>query len=226
MRGFLIFVLGPAVSIVLTALSVLIEPKSPMWLGMLRYGTITAVLCTFALIVDFFIKSFRRKKDSLQTNNYEKIIREPLIDILAEKRAPYSFSDIQHGHVLSTIRIGIKNSGGGAASNCKVYIEKISPEPPLPGGLPILLDGSGFIVRHDDPEKLIDVATHWDHVDKFRFNAPYAGGFAETLAYIQDDIPRTIVIKITASECHRSASFKVWTDDKRALQLEFISYIN
>jgi len=43
------------------------------------------------------------------------------------------------------------------------------------GGLPILLDGGGFTLRHDDPEKLIDIAAHWDHVDNFRFNSPVAG---------------------------------------------------
>ena len=133
----------------------------------------------------------------------------PQIEIRHQQNAPYEVSEIQHHHVLSTVRIGITNSGSRPLSNCKVYVDKITPEPALPGGLPILLDGAGFTLRHDDPEKIVDVAAHWDHVDKFRFNAPIGGGFAETLGYIESKQPLTIIIKVVAVECQRCASFRI-----------------
>jgi hypothetical protein len=150
----------------------------------------------------------------------------PSIEICFEKRAPYEVSDVQHHHVLSTVRIGLRNSGGGALSNCKVYVDKISPEPSIPGGLPVLLEDAGFTLRHDDPEKLVDIASHWDHVDKYRFSAPIGGGFAEAVWYIDDQPQRTIVIKVVASECQRSATFKISTDESKALHLEYIGYVN
>ena len=148
----------------------------------------------------------------------------PQIEIHHQPKVPYEVSEIQHGHVLSTVRIGITNSGSRSLSNCKVYIEKIAPEPPLPGGLPIQLAGAGFTLRHDDPEKLVDVAAHWDHVDKFRFSAPAGGTFYESLSYIESRQPRTIMIKVVAVECQRCASFRIWTDDTKAIHLKFIGY--
>lgn len=148
------------------------------------------------------------------------------IEIFFKSDAPYEVSDVQHHHVLSTVRIGLHNIGGTPLSNCKVYVEKISPEPALPGGLPILLEGGGFTLRHDDPEKLVDIASHWDHVEQYRFNAPLGVGFAETLQFIDDKLPRTIVIKIEASGYQRSATFRIWTDISRALHLEYIGYVN
>jgi hypothetical protein len=89
-----------------------------------------------------------------------------------------------------------------------------------------LLEGGGFTLRHDDPEKLIDIATHFDHVDKFRFNAPANGMFAETLNFIDDQPSRTILVKIEATGYQRSASFRLSTDDAKALRMEFLGYAN
>lgn len=150
----------------------------------------------------------------------------PRIEICFEKRSPYEVLDVQHHHTLSTVRIGLRNSGGGALSNCKVYIDKISPEPRIPGDLPILLEGAGFVLRYDDPEKLLDVASHWDHMDKYRFSAPIGGGFADTLSYIDDKPVRTIVIRVVASESQRSATFKISVDETRALHLEYVGYVD
>jgi hypothetical protein len=147
------------------------------------------------------------------------------IEISFGSGAPYQETKISQGHVLSTVRIGLSNPGETPLGNCRVYIDKISPEPPLPGGLPILLEGAGFTLRHDDPEKLVDIATHWDHVDKFRFNSPASGGFAETLLFIDDEPARTFVVKIEATGCQRSATFRLSTDDSRALHLDFIGYV-
>jgi hypothetical protein len=148
------------------------------------------------------------------------------IEICFEKRAPYEVCDIQQGRVLSTVRIGIRNTGRGVLSNCRVFVEKISPPPHLSGGDgPRQLADSGFTVRWDDPEKFVDVATHWDHVNQYRFNTPL-GWWAETLNFLEDTTPRTIVIKAEAFECQRSASFKLWTDAEKALHLDYIGYVN
>jgi hypothetical protein len=148
------------------------------------------------------------------------------IEILSRSGAPYEETKASHQRVVSTVRVGLSNPGGTPLANCKVYIEKISPEPSLPGGLPILLEGAGFTLRHDDPEKLVDIATHWDHVDKFRFNSPPAGTFAESQLYIDDQPSRTILVKIEATGYQQSASFRLSTDDSKSLHLEFIGYVN
>jgi len=147
------------------------------------------------------------------------------VEIAFRPEAPYEETKVSHQRVLSTVRIGLSNSGGMPLANCKVYIDQISPEPPLPGGLPILLEGSDFMLRHDDPERLVDIAAHWDHVDKFRFNSPASTGFAETLLFIDDSSSRTFVVKIEATRYQRSATFRLSTDDARALHLEFIGYV-
>lgn len=149
----------------------------------------------------------------------------PQIDIRFDKRAPYEVSDIKAGRVISTIRIGILNSGDQPLSNCIVEIENISPLPPLVGGLPIRLQVEPFILRPDHPEKLIDVAMQWDHVgNRLRFNAPHGFG-AETLNYIDSSVVRTIVIKVAATESQRSATFRLSSDESKKLRLEFIGYV-
>jgi hypothetical protein len=85
----------------------------------------------------------------------------PKIEICFEKGAPYEVNEVSNGNLKSTVRVGLKNSGGGPLSNCKVYIEKVVPEVPLSGGLPILLEGAGFVLRHDEPEKFVDIAIRW-----------------------------------------------------------------
>jgi len=151
--------------------------------------------------------------------------RPPQIEIRFEKRAPYEVSEIQHHHVLSTVRIGICNSGGSPLSNCRVLLEKMAPELPIMGSFPILMVSDRFTLRPDDPEKLIDIATHFDHVDKFRFNGPVST-FAESLNYLDDKQPLTIVLRVEAVECQRSASFRFWTDANRAVHLEMIGYVS
>ncbi len=105
------------------------------------------------------------------------------IEIFFKSDAPYEVSDVQHHHVLSTVRIGLHNIGGTPLRTARCTWRKSLPEPALPGGLPILLEGGNFTLRHDDPEKLVDIASHWDHVEQYRFNAPLGVGFAETLQF-------------------------------------------
>jgi hypothetical protein len=175
---------------------------------------------------DLFVRPRLKRWRSRQNAKFSP--RPPKIEICFENRAPYEVVDVQHHHILSTVRIGIKNAGGSAFSNCNVYIEKILPEPspPIRGGLPILLEDKGFMVRPDDPEKFVDVAAHWDHVGHYRFSAPIGGAFAEALNYIDDNISLTIVIKVVAIECQRSATFKLRTDPNRSLHLEYIGYVD
>jgi hypothetical protein len=143
----------------------------------------------------------------------------PEIELCFEPGTPYEAVEISHGHVLSTVRIGLKNVGRSPISNCKIFIDKMSPEAPLPGGLPILLEGGGFVLRHDEPEKYIDIASQWDHFDKFRFNSR-PGWWAETMSYINNDIERVISIRIEATELQTTALFKIWTDETKKLHLK------
>jgi hypothetical protein len=95
-------------------------------------------------------------------------MRAPKIEICFRSGAPYEISEIIQGRIkseVSEVRVGIRNSGDSPLSNCRVYIESVSPPPAHVGLFPALLDGgSSFVLRHDDPEKLIDVAVHWDHL--------------------------------------------------------------
>jgi hypothetical protein len=143
----------------------------------------------------------------------------PEIEICFKPGAPYEVVDISQGRILSTVKIGLKNLGRSPVSNCKVYIDKMSPEAPLPGGLPILLEGDGFVLRHDEPEKYIDIANHWDHTNKFRFNSR-PGWWAETMNYIDDSVERVISIRIEAAELQMSALFIMWTDQAKKLRLQ------
>jgi hypothetical protein len=157
----------------------------------------------------------------VREEQYEPPTGAAKIGISFESRAPYEVTDIQGGRVLSTVRIGVKNTGNSPLSNCKVYVEKMSPPGNIVNRLPMLLEGGGFTLRHDDPEKLIDIASQWNHVDKFRFNAPY-GTFAETLNYIDDKTPRTIIVKIDALELQKSATFEIWTDASKAIHMKLL----
>ena len=144
--------------------------------------------------------------------------KQPMLDVRFESRSPYEVTEITNGRILSTVRIGLK-AIGMPLSNCRVYVEKIVPETPIVGGWPILLEG-GFILRPDDPEKLLDIAGHWDHNTKFRFSSPIGGGyFSEALNFLDDNIDRAIEIKVVATELQKTVTFKIWTDEFKKLHL-------
>jgi hypothetical protein len=208
-----------------------VKLKMPYWLPAWHwYWWIISALSW--VIVAILEGSYREHRDLPNTMDRStadangKRTDLPKIEICFAKGAPYEVSDVQHHHVLSTVRIGLKNVGGGALSNCKVYIDKIVPEPPLPGGLPILLNAETFTLRHDDPEKFVDIASHWDHVAQYRFSAPISGAFYEALGYIDSKPQRTILVKVDATEGQRSATFKIWTDEAKALHLECLGYVS
>lgn len=141
------------------------------------------------------------------------------VEVRLKPGPPYEMVEVRNGRTLSSVRIGLVTTGGMSLSNCKLYVEKIAPQPPLPGGLPILLADQNFTIRHDDPERFVELAVHWDHVDKIRFSSQ-PGWFAETLNYIDDHVPRTIELRIKGEpEYEKSVTFKIWTDESRRLHL-------
>jgi hypothetical protein len=79
------------------------------------------------------------------------------------------------------------------------------------------------MLRPDDPETLIAVASQWDHVNKYRFSAPRPPVGA-SLFYIDDDPPRLIELKVTAKgdtgEFQKTALFKIRVDESKTLHLE------
>jgi hypothetical protein len=172
-----------------------------------------------ALILGGLPTLYSWARDRGQTSQgVPEVAAVPVIEVTFEPQPPYETTEITNGRVLSTVRIGLK-APGNPISNCRLYIEKIAPEPPLPGGLPILLQGGDFILRRDDPEKLVDIASHWNHVAQWRFNSP-PGWYAEQMNYIDDGVPRVIEIKIKATELERAFLFKIWTDESKRLHLE------
>jgi hypothetical protein len=80
-------------------------------------------------------------------------------------------------------------------------------------------------LRHDDPEKLISIAGRWEHVEKFKLHTPVSGTFFDATTNIDVEPPRTIVIRVVATECQRGATFRIWSDEAKALHLDFISYV-
>lgn len=152
---------------------------------------------------------------------------EPKIEIITGPEAPYYVEEVRSGHMLSTVRIGIRNIGGKTLSNCKVYVEHISPPSDAPGGSDCkLLDGPGFRLRYDDSEQLVDVAAHWEHHDMFRFNTPFPGGAFVNPFDMKDIGNRTFSVRVTAKECQRSARFELETDESKKLHLKFLGYVD
>ncbi|MCX4170700.1 MULTISPECIES: hypothetical protein [Paraburkholderia] len=172
------------------------------------------------------LTEYRNRPSASEADQSSQAAHPPKIEIHTEQAAPYQVTEVQAAQKLSTVKIGIKNSGGKALSNCKVYIEKISPPTNSLGGDVLLLDGTGFHLRHDDPEKLVEVAAHWGNWDQFRFSTPASGTFYESLQYMEDGTKRTFVIRVSARECERSALFSIRTDDSKRLHLEFVNYTN
>ncbi|MFA8389737.1 hypothetical protein ACEPUD_06365 [Burkholderia ubonensis] len=184
-----------------------------------------AAVTVFLLV--FGVSTLLRKRSpSIGSEPDGASATEPKVAIVTGEAAPYEITDVQSGQVKSVVKIGIKNAGGKTLSNCKVYIEKISPSLNSPGGDTLLLEGTGFQLRHDDPEKFVEVAARWGNHDKFRFSTPIGGGFFDTTLWMDDHTRRTFAIRVNATECERSAMFEIWADESRRLRLKFLNYVN
>lgn len=192
-------------------------PQWQLWL----WGAVTVFLIVFGVS-----SVLRRRTANGAVAVSSSAALDPKIEIHTEDRPPYQITDVKGGHVESTVKVGITNAGGKTLSNCKVFIERIAPPTSLPGGESQLLDGSGFHLRHDDPEKLLDIASHWDHIDKFKFSTPMPGGFFNNAVYMEDGVKRTFAVRVVATECERSALFEIETDAAKRLHLKFLNYIN
>jgi nucleoside 2-deoxyribosyltransferase len=148
---------------------------------------------------------------------------DPKIEIVTGSGAPYNVDENQSGYQLSTVRIGIRNAGGKTLSNCKVYVEQITP-PSESGSDRKLLQGGGFRLRHDDSEQFVDIASHWDHMDKFKFNTPSSGGMFVQTYDMRGNGRYTFLVKVEAIECQRSAKFELVAEETKKLHLKFLGY--
>uniref|UniRef100_E1T7F6 DUF4062 domain-containing protein n=1 Tax=Burkholderia sp. (strain CCGE1003) TaxID=640512 RepID=E1T7F6_BURSG len=148
----------------------------------------------------------------------------PLIEMFTDASGRYHVDELYTENNLSTVKIGIKNAGGGTLSNCKVYVEAVEPPPSLPTAPRILLETGVFQLRHDDPERLVDVAAHWSHMEMFRFSAPLPGGVFGNPFNLTDCGTRTFTVRVIATECERAAQFELETDESKRLHLKFLRY--
>lgn len=196
--------------------------KLSHWVN-LAFAAVALVLVGFAGIAALVRKRSLASSDTLQVTGSGQAYQ---IDIHTEEDRPYHELTSETGHVLSTVRVGIRNAGEKTLSNCRVYVERISPlaDPPMQNA--ILLESAVFNLRVDDPEHLVEIAAHWDHMNQFRFSAPVAGGFYEALQYMDDDPKRTFVIRVAARECERSALFEISVNESKRLHLTFLNYLN
>lgn len=149
----------------------------------------------------------------------------PKIEMRCGDEPPYSVTDISSGQAYSRVSIGIRNAGGEALSNCKVYINKVSPPTSAVSGDVRFLEG-GIHLRHDDKEHITDIASHWRNTAHFMFNAPHSSGFFDTGLQMDDSIRRSIEIRVVATECERSALFEIWADESKTMHLKFVNYLN
>ncbi|MFL9939988.1 DUF4062 domain-containing protein [Paraburkholderia graminis] len=148
----------------------------------------------------------------------------PSIEMFTDASDRYHVNEPHTEHNLSTVKIGIRNAGGGTLSNCKVYVERVEPPPNLPTAPRILLDTGVFQLRHDDPERLVEIAAHWDHIAMFRFCAPLPGGAFGNPFNLNDCGTRTFTVRVIATECERAAQFELETDESKRLRLKFLRY--
>ncbi len=84
------------------------------------------------------------------------------------------------------------------------------------------VDGAQML-RPDDPETKIAVASKWDHVDTYRFSAPLPP-MDSHLWNIKADPPRLIEIKVTASsnnhDFQKTVLFRIRVDQQKKLLME------
>lgn len=182
------------------------------------FGFVLLAISAIGIIHHLFFSTSSEEKEE------HAIYTSPKIEMFCGEGAPYQVSESRSAHVASIVRIGLKNSGGSHASNCKVLIQEISPRPPM--HFPVFLQ-EGFNLRTDDPEKLIDVACQFDHVDMYKLGPSNStAAFREMLPMVDSKKFPTakMTIAAKATECQRSAVFELHSDESRRLSLKFIGY--
>lgn len=142
----------------------------------------------------------------------------PEIEIIMHEGAPYEVTGESDGKTLSKIRMGIRNFGDSTITDCKVYIDAIDPMPAAIE-LPIVLH-EGLEMPYRYPEVLVDIASQWTHTNQYRFSSE------EPSDDLDDETPRTIVVKAEAAQCRRGASFRIWTDKEKRMHIRLISHID
>jgi hypothetical protein len=145
----------------------------------------------------------------------------PKIEISSGSGTPYELLEMIGERRKSVVKIGVRNSGDAIASNCAVLIDKLAPKLVHERAYPIKLGIPEFTLRHDDPEKFIEIAEYWAHVGQIRFNEPLGATFSGPLTYFDAGIRYSIVAKIRAAECTRSALFDLWVDSSNQLRLHY-----
>ena len=184
------------------------------------------IFATMLLVVSVSESIRRRRSLSRESDSASQVALDPKIELVTGPAAPYEVTEVQGGRVLSTVKVGVRNAGGKTLSNCKVFVEKLSPPPNAPMGDTFLLKDD-FYLRYDDPEKLVEIAVHWECANTYRFSTPLPGGyFADAMFYLETGIKRTFAVRVTATECERSALFEIWADESTRLHLKFLNYIN
>ena len=148
------------------------------------------------------------------------------VEFLCRSEPPYEITSISNGQINRSLRIGIKNTGRSAISNCRVYVDKISPPTNMAGGDTLQIDGTGFTLRPGDPEKLIDVANKWGHSKTYRFSF-ISGGFHDSNSDLNPEVDRFFNIKLVSSEITVAALFKICKDrNEDALRIVFLNYVS
>jgi hypothetical protein len=144
------------------------------------------------------------------------------IEILSAPGAPYERSDIVGDRPKSTVAIGLRNAGGAPLTNIRVSIEKIAPALVHVRADSIGLEDRGFSLRSDESERVVDVAVYWPHLKKWRFLEPEAGMFAQATRFVEADVPRKIIIRVTSAEGSKAAMFDLSLDATETLRLRFV----
>jgi len=159
------------------------------------------------------------KKRNAGANRKEPLrLNIPEMEIVLHEGFPYEATGESQGKTVSTVRIGIKNWGDTDLTGCRVYIDAIDPMPDA-CETPIMLN-AGVDLPCDFPEILVDIATQQEDMNQYRF----ASGEASNS--LDDATPRTIIVKIEAEECHRAASFRIWTDEQKHMHIRLVSHID
>jgi hypothetical protein len=209
------------------AAALLFLVKTAMWgaeeLTPIRIILVALAGAAISVGFAFGIQWVNSKQAALTTSSPDRTAQPSAdLEIRFKPASPYEVSEISRGHGLSTIKIGLK-AVGKTFSNCQIYIEKMAPAPPMPGGFPILLLDNAPMLRPDDPETLIRVASKWDHVGKYRFTAPLPPMDSSSW-YIDDNPPRLVEIKVTArydaGDFQKTALFRIRVDESKKLHLE------